>query len=176
MERSHGMVNDDTRAGRGFGLSGNLLLVSAEKRLATYSQARMHRDELLHPAEHINQRPALLHLPMHDAEQAHLLDLEVLARRRDAEECARTLVRSAHGDAGSDLVSLCDAILEREMEIRESAPQQGGDLLEMLATICSSRLVVVDGIGSNEFINDAQISLVEEFVGEPGSDRFGVFS
>ena len=61
-------------------------------------------------------------------------------------------MRSAHGDAGSDLVSLCDAILEREVEIRESAPQQGGDLLEMLATIRSSRLVVVDGIGSNEFI------------------------
>jgi hypothetical protein len=105
-----------------------------------------------------------------------LLDLEVLARRRDAEERARTLVRSAHGDASSDLVSLCDAILEREVEIRESAPQQGGDLLEVLAAICSSRLVVVDGVGSNEFINDAQISFVEEFVGETGSDQFGVFS
>src|SRR5947209_20338365 len=146
--------------------------VSADKRFATCSRARRNHAELLHPAEHINHRPALLHLPMHDAEQAHLLDLEVLARRRDAEECARTLVRSAHGDASSDLVSLCDGILEREVQIRESAPQQGGDLLEMLAAIRSSRLVVVDGIGSNEFINDAQISLVEEFVGEAGRDRF----
>ncbi len=170
------MVNDDTRAGRGFGLSGNLLLVSAEKRFSTCSRARRHRAELLHPAEHINHRPALLHLPMHDAKQAHLLDLEALARRRDAEECARPLVRSTHGDTGSDLVSLCDSILECEVEIRESAPQQGGDLLKVLAAIRSSRLVVVDGVGSNEFINDAQISLVEEFVGETGGDGLGVFS
>ncbi len=105
-----------------------------------------------------------------------MLDLEVLARRRDAEECARPLVRSAHGGAGSNLVSLCDDLPEREVEIRESAPQHGGDLLEMLAAIRSSRLVVVDGVGSNEFINDAQISLVEEFVGETGGDGFGVFS
>src|ERR1700751_6144378 len=119
------------------GFSGNLPLVSAQKRFAACSRARRHRAELLHPAEHINHCPALLHLPIHDAEQAHLLNLEALARRRDAEECARPLVRSAHDDAGSDLVSLCDTILEREVEIRESAPQQGGDLLEMLAAICS---------------------------------------
>jgi len=62
------------------------------------------------------------------------------------------------------------------VEIRESAPQQGGDLLEVLAAICSSRLVVIDGIGSNELVNDTQISFVEEFVSETGSDRFGVFS
>ena len=170
------MVDDDTHAGRGPDLAGSPPLVSADKRFAACSRARRNHAELLHPAEHINHRPALLHLPMHDAEQAHLLDLEVLARRRDAEERARTLVRSAHGDAGSDLVSLCDAILEREMEIRESAPQQGGDLLEVLAAIRSSRLVVVDGVGSNEFINDTQISLVEEFVGETNGDRFDVFS
>jgi len=170
------MVDDDTHAGRGSGLSGNPPLVSAEKRFAACSRARRNHAELLHPAEHINHCPALLHLPIHNAEQTHLLDLEALARRRDAEECARALVRSAHGDAGSDLISLCDAILEREVQIRESAPQQGGDLLEVLAAIRSERLVVVDGIRSNEFINDAQISLVEEFVGETSSDRFGVFS
>src|SRR5260221_10770186 len=158
------MIDDDTHAGRGSGLSGNPPLVSADKRFAACSRARRNRAELLHPAEHINHRPALLHLPMHDAEQAHLLDLEVLARRRDAEECARTLVRSAHGDAGSDLVSLCDAILEREVEIRESAPQQGGDLLEVLAAICSSRLVVADDGGRNEFVTDAQISFLKESV------------
>lgn len=151
-------------------------LVSAEKRFATCSRARRNRAELLHPAEHINHRPAIFHLPIHDAEQAHLLDLEALARRRDAEECARTLVRSAHGDTGSYLVSLCDGILEREVEIRESAPQQGGDLLEVLAAICSSRLVVVDGIGGNEFVNDAQISFVEKLISETSGDGLGVFS
>src|SRR5438132_3868 len=141
------MVDGNKRAGRWPGLPGSPPLVSADKRFAACSRARWNHAELLHPAEHINHCPAILHLPMHDAEQAHLLDLEALARRRDAEECSRTLVRSAHGDAGSDLVSLCDGVLEREVEIRESAPQQGGDLLEVLATICSSRLVVVDGVG-----------------------------
>jgi len=122
LERTHDMVDDDTHAGRGFGLSGNPPLVSAEKRFAAGSRARWNHAQLLHPAEHINHRPAILHLPIHDAEQAHLLDLEALARRRGAEECARTLVRSTHSDAGSNLVSLCDAILEREVEIRERAP------------------------------------------------------
>jgi len=85
-------------------------------------------------------------------------------------------VRSAHGDAGRDLISLRDDLLEREVQIGESAPQHGGDLLEMLTAIRSSRLIVIDGIGSNEFINDAQIALVEEFVSETSSDRSGVFS
>src|SRR5260221_12931101 len=143
------MVDDDTHAGRWPDLSGSPPLVSADKRFAACGRARRNHAELLHPAEHINHRPAIFHLPIHDAEQTHLLDLEALARRRDAEEGARTLVRSAHGDASSDLVSLCDGILEREVEIRESAPQQGGDLLEVLAAIRSERLLVVDGLGSN---------------------------
>src|SRR5581483_1850514 len=120
--RTHDMVDDDTHTGRGSGLCGNPPLVSAEKRLATHCRARRNHAQLLHPAEQINHRPALLHLPIHDAEQTHLLDLEALAGRRGAEECARALVRSTHGDAGSNLVSLCDAILEREVEIRERAP------------------------------------------------------
>ncbi len=175
VKRSHGRADDDEHAGRGSGLCGNPPLVSANKSLAACNRAHRYRTELLHPAKHINHRPAILHLPIHDAEQAHLLNLEALARRRDAEECAWTLVRSAHRGAGSNLVSLGNNILEREVEIRESAPQQSGDLLEVLAAIRSERLVVVDGIGSNEFINDAQISLVKEFVGETSGDRFGVF-
>ena len=55
-------------------------------------------------------------------------------------------------------------------------PQQGGDLLEVLAAICSNRLVVVDGIRSDELVDNAQISLVEEFVSETSGDGFGVFS
>ena len=170
------MVDGDTRAGRGPGLPGGPPLVSADKRFAACSRARRNHAQLLHPAEHIYHRPAIFHLPIHDAEQAHLLDLEALARRRDAEECAWTLVRSAHGDAGRYLVSLCDSILEREVEIRESTPQQGGDLLEVLAAIRSERLVVIDSIGSNEFVHDTQISFVEEFVSETSGDGFGVFS
>jgi len=35
---------------------------------------------------------------------------------------------------------------------------------------------VVDGIRSDELVNNAQISFVEEFVSETGSDGLGVFS
>jgi hypothetical protein len=153
-----------------------ITLVFADKRFAACSWAGRNHAKLLHPAQHINHRPAILQLPIHDANQAELLDLEALARRRRAEERARPLVRSAHGDAGNCFVSFGDDILEYEAEIRESAAQHRGDLLEVLATIRSRRLVVVDRIGSNEFVNDAQISFVEEFVSETEGDGPGMFS
>ena len=103
-----------------------------------------------------------------------MLDLEALARRRTPKNTPDPACVPLMMTRADTLVSLCGDILECEVEVRESAPEPRGDLLEVLATIRSERLVVVDRVGSNEFVNDTQISFVEKLISETEGDGPGV--
>src|SRR5205807_435737 len=96
----------------------------------------------------------------------------VLAGGRDAHQL--TAVGAGRGPAGDDLVSLCDLIVDRDLDVGKRPPVDLDELRQAFGPDeLSTRYggVVKGRIGGDQLIDDREVALVPDFLKRPARKR-----
>src|SRR5919108_4850227 len=115
--------------------------------------------QLLHQAQLVHLNPILHHLAVRDAPDVNVLHLNLLPRGRNALKI--TFVSAREVTARNNLVVFGKLFLKGNAHVREGGAEHTNDHLEALESLCWRGKIVVHITGSNQFIKDARLILVD---------------